>query len=945
MVTRLSQRSLSIFPYLLVRVLPVAAVVMAVAGFLGLLFTEDLAEKKADELLIQQSENTHIIIDFRLKNILSQAQILSESALLVNGLIDHEGRNTYLPAFFQNLQLAGHPGARVELTDYKGRVVFDNKVTSKLDLKSTDWLKTVINETGTWLSLTSGGMAVISPVRYLGNAEGAVTVTLDKSSLATLFDVGVQVNQTVVLDGQEQIIYSSDPAFGVAGQKAVNNADIEWRQITAPLTAFPAIRVLTVQRQETALAGQKWMRNFLVAGLLIALAALCAAIGYAALLAGREVVRLSGIVQKIGETQDLGRRVELSGPAELISLGENFNNMLERLESTTTSLEYVDSIVSNSAEGIITISATGEITTFNQTAEDMFGYRAEQVLGQNVAMLMPTEERADHQQFVDQAEFFAPRIINRSRDLYGLRSDNTLFPLELNVAPMRVGDERSFVGIMRDITERLMIDRAKSEFVSTVSHELRTPLTSIKGSLGLIRSGAVGDLPDKLQSMLNIAYRNSERLVMLINDILDIEKMEAGKMDFHMKPVEMINLIDEAIESNKAYGDEHGVTFVRTGADDQVLVSGDSGRLIQVMSNLMSNAAKFSHEKEQVIISVTGNGDTVRISVIDKGPGIPEEFRANIFEKFSQADSSDTRKVGGSGLGLSITKAIVETHQGTIGFDTETGEGSEFWFELPTLDRKADTQYIPVGENRPRILICEDEKDVAEVIQMLLTQAGFDTEIAYTAAQAREKLTGSNFDAMTLDLALPDCDGLTLMQELREDEQIPNLPIVVVSASANEGKLQVEGSAINVIDWIVKPIEPEALVDRLSKSLRPLEDTTPRILHVEDDDSVLDIVHTLVSGMGYLTSARSLKEARSLLETEAFDLVLLDLMLPDGRGESLLPLLSSKDGKTIPVVVFSAIDVSRETARKIQVALVKSRTSNEELLEVLRSTIKNRKKT
>jgi len=314
-----------------------------------------------------------------------------------------------------------------------------------------------------------------------------------------------------------------------------------------------------------------------------------------------------------------------------------------------------------------------------------------------------------------------------------------------------------------------------------------------------------------------------------------------------MKPVEMINLIDEAIESNKAYGDEHGVTFVRTGADDQVLVSGDSGRLIQVMSNLMSNAAKFSHEKEQVIISVTGNGDTVRISVIDKGPGIPEEFRANIFEKFSQADSSDTRKVGGSGLGLSITKAIVETHQGTIGFDTETGEGSEFWFELPTLDRKADTQYIPVGENRPRILICEDEKDVAEVIQMLLTQAGFDT--------------------------------------------------------------------------------------------------TPRILHVEDDDSVLDIVHTLVSGMGYLTSARSLKEARSLLETEAFDLVLLDLMLPDGRGESLLPLLSSKDGKTIPVVVFSAIDVSRETARKIQVALVKSRTSNEELLEVLRSTIKNRKKT
>jgi PAS domain S-box-containing protein len=499
-------------------------------------------------------------------------------------------------------------------------------------------------------------------------------------------------------------------------------------------------------------------------------------------------------------------------------------------------------------------------------------------------------------------------------------------------------------GTITDVTERKEIERAKSEFVSTVSHELRTPLTSIKGSLGLIKSGVIGDLPGKLQSMLDIAYNNSDRLVLLINDILDMEKIEAGKMDFHMKPVEMQSLVDEAIEANRGYGDEHGVSFVRSGKSEQMLAMADKDRLMQVLANLMSNAAKFSPEGEKVVLSISRQAGDIRIEVEDKGPGIPEEFRTKIFEKFSQADSSDTRKIGGTGLGLSITRAIVEKHNGTLDFETETGKGSTFFISLPELTEAVHPKSVEYNLNNVgnRILICEDEADVATILEAMLKDAGFQTGISRTAAQAKLMLEEEHFDAMTLDLGLPDQDGISLMQDLRKNPKTQDLPVVVVSATANEGKQELNGDAIGVIDWIEKPVEPEVLVERLSKALRHLEDTLPHILHVEDDDSVLRIVATLVYEIGKVTAARTLKDARTLLESERFDLVLLDLMLPDGNGESLLPLLNKPDQPSVPVVVFSSRDISRETARSIEVALLKTRTSNEELLSVIKTSIETR---
>ncbi len=222
-----------------------------------------------------------------------------------------------------------------------------------------------------------------------------------------------------------------------------------------------------------------------------------------------------------------------------------------------------------------------------------------------------------------------------------------------------------------------------------------------KGALGLLHSGDIELHPDELRSMLDVAYNNSDRLEVLINDILDIEKIESGTLDYHMESMGVVSLLEEAIEANKGFADEHGVTFVQAATEKETFVRGDKDRLMQVLSNLMSNAAKFSSDGGLVEMSIAGDGENVRIAVKDSGRGVPDEFRESIFEKFSQADSSDTRQKGGTGLGLSIAKAIVEHHDGEIGFDSEVGIGSTFFFLLPVSKEPVPGHEQRFG--RPRV--------------------------------------------------------------------------------------------------------------------------------------------------------------------------------------------------------------------------------------------------
>ena len=255
-------------------------------------------------------------------------------------------------------------------------------------------------------------------------------------------------------------------------------------------------------------------------------------------------------------------------------------------------------------------------------------------------------------------------------------------PLEVRGVPMPDG---GFVNTYVDISERRKTERLKSEFISTVSHELRTPLAAIYGSLKLLTGGVAGTLPAPAQNLLLVSIRNSERLVKLINDILDLEKLQSGSMTLNLVDQSLRPALEQAIESTRPYGEQHGVSFQMVPWEGDAMVRIDADRITQVVVNLLSNAAKFSPRGGMVRVVVTPGDGQVRVSVIDEGEGIPDEFRERIFSRFSQADGSDTRQKGGTGLGLSISKSLVEQHGGRIDYRSVVGQGTEFYFELPIV--------------------------------------------------------------------------------------------------------------------------------------------------------------------------------------------------------------------------------------------------------------------
>ncbi|MFC3117807.1 sensor histidine kinase [Jhaorihella thermophila] len=230
--------------------------------------------------------------------------------------------------------------------------------------------------------------------------------------------------------------------------------------------------------------------------------------------------------------------------------------------------------------------------------------------------------------------------------------------------------------------------KVKSQFVSVVSHELRTPLTSIKGSLDLLNSGAMGPVPETMKPLIDLAGKNSQRLATLINDILDFQKIEAGEMTYNFDALEVRKLVVDAVETNRGYGDSLNVSFKLDlpEEDDGAKVLGDETRLMQVLSNILSNAAKFSPEGGEVTVGYRILGSTVRIFVEDHGEGIPENSKHKVFDRFTQVDSSDQRKVGGTGLGMNISKQIVEQHNGEIDYVSELGVGTVFFVTLDLLE-------------------------------------------------------------------------------------------------------------------------------------------------------------------------------------------------------------------------------------------------------------------
>ncbi|MDQ1080577.1 response regulator [Pseudoroseomonas cervicalis] len=515
----------------------------------------------------------------------------------------------------------------------------------------------------------------------------------------------------------------------------------------------------------------------------------------------------------------------------------------------------------------------------------------------------------------------------RQGEVQARRADGTVFPAELSVGPTAEG---ASVCILRDVTERHRLDALKSEFVSTVSHELRTPLTSIRASLGLVMGGVAGTLPEPVRELLDIAAKNAERLVLLVNDILDIEKIESGRLDFQRERVSARALLQQAVAANAAYGAQFEVRFELDEGTEDALVYADVQRIQQVLANLLSNAAKFSPRGGVVEVSLGVDAGNAIFRVRDHGRGIPPEFRNRIFQRFAQADSSDARQKGGTGLGLSISKAIIEHHAGSIGFEDAEGGGTVFCFSLPRLVERLSQPLPASPAGRRRALIVEDDADIARLLRHMLDGYGWDSEVARDAREAFAWLDRARFDAMTLDLMLPEEDGLSLFRRLRRREDGRALPVVVISATADHGRRVLNGDAVGVVDWLDKPIDPARLRQALRAALRP-GGGPACVLHVEDDPDIRRVVSAVMGDEARMVPARSLAEARAALaEDGPFALVVIDVGLPDGSGLDLLHELRALQPPP-PVLIFSASDMDARTTRSVAAALVKSRTDNQAL--------------
>ncbi|WP_445939460.1 PAS domain S-box protein, partial [Pseudomonas sp.] len=380
-------------------------------------------------------------------------------------------------------------------------------------------------------------------------------------------------------------------------------------------------------------------------------------------------------------------------PAHFVSQIQNFNERIASEMAIREREDYLRTLLDNVLDAIITIDQQGYIETFNHAAERIFGYSHLEVSGHRATLLLPEPQRSMRARYLSHfLKTDIQQMLGKDIELTAMRSNGESFAIELAVSQISHQGERRFIAVIRDIEERKRIERMKNEFVSTVSHELRTPLTAIAGSLGLINDGALGAVPASMQQMLQIAQDNSQRLNLLINDLLDMEKLVAGKMLFELQDEALQPLLEQAIEENQPYASHYQVQLQLQSPATHARVRVDKLRLAQVLANLLSNAAKFSPKGQNVEVRVQQHDARIRVSVTDHGPGVPENFQERIFSKFSQADATDTRQKGGTGLGLAISKEIIERMGGQIGFDSSPGHGATFWFELTTLPLEASPE-------------------------------------------------------------------------------------------------------------------------------------------------------------------------------------------------------------------------------------------------------------
>jgi PAS domain S-box-containing protein len=610
-------------------------------------------------------------------------------------------------------------------------------------------------------------------------------------------------------------------------------------------------------------------------------------------------------------------------------VAERTADLAESLARERAEASRRQAILEGIADGVIVFDRHSTAIVANPAIGRILNKPSDEIIGCNVATLVGEN--------VAEADLTMFQNLVGGRDLNASRvkikwGDKTL---SVSFAPVRATPDQvaGTVAVFRDFTREAEIDRMKSDFVSIVSHELRTPLTSIKGYLDLVLMGAAGPTSRQQESFLQIAKSNTDRLHGLVSDLLDISRMESGKVELDIQVVSILKVVEQVANSVRKEFHDRGLTLRVDVPPELPEIFGDPARIAQILINLLSNACKYTREGG-AILRVRPGTRALQIDVIDTGVGIALEDQDKLFTPFFRAEEAAVQQETGSGLGLTITKSLVEMHGGELRVTSKPGMGSTFTFTLPRpaglVPIPAEEQPEPVafpvepkatGEvfkaaipSGPWILVADDEADVAHLFQHQLRRAGYRVTVVTQGSRVTQVARQLKPELITLDL-LMDVDGLAVLRDLKSDPATAEIPVVVISVIPEHENSLAMGAA----DYLVKPLEEQELTACIERVLRAQENgDRSRILVVDDEADIVGWLKHLLSHSGYRVSeAYDGIQALEAVAAERPDLILLDMKMPRMDGRTTLRRLRAEEGsRDIPVIVLSANTVTDATERR-----------------------------
>ncbi len=589
-------------------------------------------------------------------------------------------------------------------------------------------------------------------------------------------------------------------------------------------------------------------------------------------------------------------------------LEKNKQDLKRALQLEQETEARIRAITDSVNEALLLVSKDQRILDLNKQFEKIFEVPPNNILNQHLGDI----QTLFNQIFVESDELFELFLASSADNIeeYSkLVKQNWPQRRELLLYSTPISDDIGFLGrlfVFRDVTKEREVDRMKTEFVSLVSHELRTPLTSIKGYTELVLDGDAGEIDEEVEEYLGIVYKNAERLVALVNDLLDISRIESGRVQLNIEPVDL-NEIVETVTATMQHSIQDKQQILEVQIDPAATgVMGDKSKLIQVLTNYVSNAYKYTQPGGHIRILINQQGDFASVSVSDDGFGISHEDQERLFTRFYRVDNSMTREVGGTGLGLSIVKQLIGVMGGEVGVESKLGKGSNFWFTVPLESKTEPSQFkdiptqsgISTEGTQANILIVEDDLDTANLIKHHLEKAGHKVRIALSAEDALKEISREIPDLITLDIVLPGMQGDEFAKKLHGDPSTQDIPILILSVYADDPSRMQFGTYL-----LPKPIPQEELISAVNRMLD--ETHQGRLLIIDDDPGVGSMLRSELEKRGFqVCLATDAERGLDHAVKNKPSLILLNIHMSSPDGITVLQAIKENpDIMDTPVIV------------------------------------------